>query len=96
MQSRPTYQLYSALLQVEIFGQYRFDISDVRVPIHGLRELYDAAELVASAVVCICKSKLRVVLGRHVHQDYRSGLSGSVSHASFPVPLGKTPHKWGQ
>ena len=66
MQSRPAEQFHGVLLQIKIAGQNCFDVARIGVLLHWIGELYDAAELVAVAIVRIGQDELRVVLSGHV------------------------------
>ena len=65
VQSRPAYELYGTLTQVEITSQYGLNVTRVGVTIHRLVELNHAAEFVAAVVVSVGQYELRVVLCGH-------------------------------
>ena len=65
MQPGPADEFHVVPVQVEIAGQYGLDVTSVRLAVHWLAELDDAAEFTATLVIGIRQDELRVVLGGH-------------------------------
>jgi hypothetical protein len=85
MQSRPADQLYDFFLQVKIAGQNGFDVSRIRALLHRAIELNNAAELIATAIICVGQYELRVVLSGHVTNLRPGVIRDCEPEHKFPV-----------